>query len=164
MSDIPIIQLPASRLVEAVKIAAQIQSAEFNAAKYLCDWWNQESGCAPALRCAAIPLLWIRCNDGGTFAPVHPDHGPAVSGKLFEQPLWRSAVAECGSGIRAVFLREPISSDLDTQGFFHAYLVNGAEYESMGIDFYDYKPDALDALRRFPARFSHEYESLFAAA
>lgn len=164
MSDTAIIQLPAARLVEAVKVAGQIPSAEFNAAQYLCNWWNQESGCEEALRCAMVPLLWISRGNDRTFCPAHPDHGPAVSGRLFEQPLWRSAVAECGPNIRAVFLREPKSADLDPQGFFHLYLVNGAEYESIGIDFIDYRPEAIEALRCFPARFSHEYESLFAAA
>ncbi|CAN7780761.1 hypothetical protein LJR296_007985 [Cupriavidus necator] len=48
-------QLPIARFVEASKMAHQPQMESFNAAKWLCDWWNQESQCQAELRCAGGP-------------------------------------------------------------------------------------------------------------
>lgn len=150
------VKMPPEKLLEAVKLA---DAYPMNAARLLCDWWNQESGCAPELRCAAIPLVWVSEDEGSTFSVVHYC-GPREKSDLFTQPTWSSSVASCGDSIIVVFLREPSSSDLDRQGFFHTYLVNQTEYESLGIDFENYQPGAFEQFGQLPVKYPREYQAL----
>ena len=162
MNDIDIFtQMPVKRLIEAVKLAQQPRSTTADAAKWLCDWWNEESGCAEELRCAAVPLIWVSEDAGLTYMPGHPNHGPAEPFRLFSQPLWSPAVAACGKDVLVAFLRKAEHSNLDNQGFFHTYLVNGAEYESLGVDFMDYRGEANAALQLFWSRFPGLYEPMY---
>lgn len=151
-----LIKMPPEKLVEAVNLA---ETSPVNAARLLCDWWNQESGCAPELRCAAIPLLWASESKGSTFSVVHYC-GPSESSDLFTQPAWRSSVASCSDSFIVVFLREPKSSDLDQQGFFHTHLVNQTEYESLGIDFENYEPGVFEQFSQLTAKYPREYQAL----
>lgn len=153
-----LVKIPVEKLVEAVKLA---DTSPVNAVRLLCDWWNQESGCAPDLRCAAIPLLWASENKGLTFGVVHYS-GPIGRADLFTQPAWRSSVASCGDNFIVVFLREPVSSDLDLQGFFHTHLVNQTEYESLGIDFENYEPGVFEQFGQLTVKYSREYQNLCA--
>lgn len=151
-----LIKLPPVKLAEAVKLAGTNPA---QAARLLCDWWNRESGCAPELRRAAIPLLWASENQGSTFSVVHYD-GPLERPKLFTQSTWRSSVAHCGDSFIVVFLREPTSSDLDAQGVFHTYLVNGTVYESIGADFENYEPGVFVQFGQLAAKYPREYQAL----
>ncbi len=151
-----LIKMPVEKLVEAVSLA---DKSPVDAARLLCDWWNQESGCAPELRCAAIPLLWVSEDKGSTLSVVHY-YGPSERVELFTQPTWRSSVAACGDSFIVVFLREPVNSDLDRQGFFHTHLVNQTEYESLGIDFENYEPGVFEQFRQLTVKYSREYQNL----
>ncbi|KZN20748.1 MULTISPECIES: hypothetical protein [Pseudomonas] len=150
------IKMPPEKLLESVKLA---DTYPMDAARLLCDWWNQESGCAPELRCAAIPLLWASKDEGSTFSAVHY-YGPCERSDLFTQPAWSSSVASCSDSVIVVFLREPTVSDLDRQGFFHTYLVNQTEYESLGIDYEDYQPGASEQFSQITVKYPREYRAL----
>lgn len=150
------IKMPPEKLLEALKLA---DTYPMSAARLLCDWWNQESGCAPKLRCAAIPLLWVSKDDGSTFSALHA-YGPREKSDLFTQSAWCSSIASCSDSVIVVFLREPTFTDLDRQGFFHTYLVNQIEYESLGIDYEDYQPGAFEQFSQLTVRYPREYRML----
>lgn len=153
-------QLPVDRFIEAVKLAHQPQSASLSALRWLTDWWNEESGEAGELHCAVVPLIWVTEDGGKTYAPGHWNHGPAEPAGLFLQPTWQSAIAACGDSVLVVFLKDVTHYTLDKQGFLHTYMVNGTEYESLGIDYCDYRDEALEALKLFWSRFSAVYEAM----
>jgi hypothetical protein len=156
--------LPVARFVEAVELSRQPHSDAVNPVTRLCDWWNNEPQVDTALRCAGVSMIWVSNDGGRTYTPAHPYHGPAEPVDLFLQASWRACVAACGDCLLVVFLKDEKHFVLDAHGFFMTYLVNGVEYESLGIDYLDFNAEARQALCGFPTRFPAVYASLCRAA
>nr|GEU29196.1 hypothetical protein [Tanacetum cinerariifolium] len=142
----PFKPIPVDVFLQALSMSKDPRVSRPAAVQLLCNWWNEESGCAANLRCAGSLVIWVSRDGGLSFEPANPDLGPTEPHGLFSQASWRSSIAACGTSILIAYLKDATQYVLDKQGFLGTYLVNGTLFESIGIDSYDYQAGAIDAL------------------